>query len=444
MALHMERVAAGQRSALWDLYDHSKKTAYGLSLTLLGEETAACDTAASVLKTLWTGLTNGSLTCGDAAAWDTLLQTEIVTACKKALARRDTKAFRIPENRRFLLPSPQKADGDVTAAVREQFSAYQRLILALHTATTLTEAEQIALAKLDRRTWETALADERQNIASIGGDGAYDTVCEAMAQTVKTVKIPAALDETVAETIKALSAAYEKTHRKKAGTVIGCVAACCVVLCALSATLIWQLSSSTANTSGDGETTTTTTPVTNEEIAEALGTVGTVTTVENPTHYATIAIRDYGTIKVALDGNTAPKSVENFVKLAKSGFYEGLKFHRIIEGFMMQGGNGGPCDNVVGEFAQNNIKNPLSHVRGAISMARAADNNSGSSQFFIVHQDSTYLDGEYAAFGYVTEGMDVVDAVCTAAKPTDDNGTIPADEQPIIESITIEDVAAVK
>lgn len=161
-------------------------------------------------------------------------------------------------------------------------------------------------------------------------------------------------------------------------------------------------------------------------------------------YYADITVRDYGTITVALDPSAAPITVENFVKLARSGFYDGLTFHRIIEGFMMQGGNpegtgnGGSPDKIKGEFSANGVNNPISHVRGTISMARAAYSyDSASSQFFIVHEDSTFLDGQYAGFGHVTEGMDIVDRICTDAQPIDDNGTISASQQPIIESVVI-------
>ncbi len=163
--------------------------------------------------------------------------------------------------------------------------------------------------------------------------------------------------------------------------------------------------------------------------------------VVNTTYYADIEIKDYGTITVALDSNIAPKSVSNFVKLAKDGFYNGLTFHRIIEGFMMQGGASpsGPSEKIKGEFYANGVENRLSHKRGVISMARADDYNSGNSQFFIVHKDSTSLDGIYAAFGIVTEGMDVVDKICETSNPTDNNGTIPAAEQPMIVSVTVRD-----
>ena len=160
-------------------------------------------------------------------------------------------------------------------------------------------------------------------------------------------------------------------------------------------------------------------------------------------YYAEIVIKNYGSIHVKLSSEHAPKTVENFVTLAANGFYNGLTFHRIIEGFMMQGGDpmangtGGSDTNIVGEFAANGHNNTLSHTRGVISMARAKAYNSASSQFFIMHQDYTGLDGQYAAFGWVTEGMDVVDKVCTEAVPIDNNGTIPKSRQPVIKTIKI-------
>ena len=160
---------------------------------------------------------------------------------------------------------------------------------------------------------------------------------------------------------------------------------------------------------------------------------------------AVIDIADYGAITLELDGDSAPLTVANFVKLAKDGFYDGLTFHRIMDGFMMQGGDpngngtGGSDETIPGEFSANGCDNPISHTRGTISMARAQDPNSASSQFFICQADSTFLDGSYAAFGRVTEGMDVVDAICADAQPTDDNGTIPPEAQPVINSVTIQD-----
>ena len=135
-------------------------------------------------------------------------------------------------------------------------------------------------------------------------------------------------------------------------------------------------------------------------------------------HHVTIDVQDYGTITLELDADEAPISVTNVVNLAEEGFYDGLTFHRIISGFMIQGGDpkgngtGGSDTTIKGEFSENGVENNISHVRGTISMARANDPDSASSQFFIVHEDSTFLDGQYAAFGHVTDGMDVVDAIC--------------------------------
>ena len=154
-----------------------------------------------------------------------------------------------------------------------------------------------------------------------------------------------------------------------------------------------------------------------------------------------IKIKNYGSIKLKLDANTAPITVSNFVGLANDGFYNGLTFHRIIKGFMIQGGDpngdgtGGSKDTIKGEFSSNGVDNPLKHTRGVISMARSQSNDSASSQFFIMHEDAPSLDGEYAAFGSAYSGMDIVDKICNDVKTEDSNGTVLKKNQPVIESI---------
>lgn len=161
-------------------------------------------------------------------------------------------------------------------------------------------------------------------------------------------------------------------------------------------------------------------------------------------HHATIVVKNFGTIKVELDADAAPITVSNFAHLVNQGFYDGLTFHRIVKGFMVQGGDplgtgqGGTSVNVLGEFAANGKENPIKHERGVISMARSSSHNSGSSQFFIVHADTESLDGQYAAFGHVTDGIEVVDALAEVPVE-DDNGTVAPENQPVIESIVMDD-----
>lgn len=162
-------------------------------------------------------------------------------------------------------------------------------------------------------------------------------------------------------------------------------------------------------------------------------------------HHAEMVIKDYGTIALELDADVAPITVENFAQLVNEGFYNGLTFHRIISGFMIQGGDpqgtgmGGSDKEIKGEFAANGVKNSISHTRGVISMARATAYDSASSQFFIVHQDSKFLDGNYAGFGRVTSGIEIVDEICADTKVEDNNGTVLKANQPIIEKITMID-----
>lgn len=155
-----------------------------------------------------------------------------------------------------------------------------------------------------------------------------------------------------------------------------------------------------------------------------------------------IKVKNYGSIKLKLDANIAPITVSNFVGLANDGFYNGLTFHRIIKGFMIQGGDpngdgtGGSKQTIKGEFSANGVDNPLKHTRGVISMARSQSYDSASSQFFIMHEDTSSLDGQYAAFGCAYSGMDIVDKICDDVKTEDSNRTVSKKNQPVIESIT--------
>ena len=197
----------------------------------------------------------------------------------------------------------------------------------------------------------------------------------------------------------------------------------CAAVIALAIALIVIL------TSGTGDKTT-------AENGKAV-TAGTETAATN---YIAIEIRDYGTITAELYGDVAPITVDNFMTLVRSGFYDGLTFHRVISGFMIQGGDpegngfGGPGWTIKGEFSMNGVKNDLKHERGVLSMARSNAPDSAGSQFFIMHEDYPYLDGSYAAFGKVLSGMEIVDAIC-ANTPVGDDGEVKPADQPVILSI---------
>ena len=154
---------------------------------------------------------------------------------------------------------------------------------------------------------------------------------------------------------------------------------------------------------------------------------------------ALIKIKDFGEIELELYPESAPITVDNFIKLVNKGFYNGLTFHRVIKGFMIQGGcpkgngTGGPGYEIKGEFLANGVNNPLKHTRGVISMARAMDPDSAGSQFFIMHKDAPHLDGQYAAFGKVTKGIEVVDKVASVRTDFRDKPLSPV----IIEKIEI-------
>ena len=187
----------------------------------------------------------------------------------------------------------------------------------------------------------------------------------------------------------------------------------------------------------------TTAPAATDDSAETLPVNGYKKPYTGTSKTVEIDVKDYGKITVELDSKTAPLTVQNFLNLVNEGFYDGLTFHRIIKGFMVQGGDpqgtgmGGSTNQIKGEFASNGVINNIKHVRGVISMARSSAPNSASSQFFIMHQDAPHLDGEYAAFGKVTSGMEVVDKHAETAKVEDANGTVAKANQPVITSIKI-------
>lgn len=459
MATIIEQAVKGQRKAMELLYEANKQKVYYVSLLLLGNEAEAAEAAAFSFRNVWSCMTAHKVT--NEEEFTHLAIRKAVDFCKRRIGKQNSKAFRIPQNRNFLIAvnkdvaiGTDNISGDILA----QLPPLQRFILVLHSVAEYLPEQIASTFKFDMKTIGLALEAERTNIeraVRYGGenDHSYEWVISTIRDGEEKANVPESVDKHAAAIINSIAAPIEK-KKKKQITMIGAISlAVCILIIGIIAVATTGNNSTT--TSGD-DTTVTDTESTDETDDTEETSDTTETTTYTPTaldesliYYADIEIENYGTITVQLDQASAPITAANFVALAEEGFYDGLTFHRIIEDFMMQGGDpngdgtGGNTDedgnevNIVGEFTDNGYDNTLSHTRGAISMARSDEYDSASSQFFIVHQDYTSLDGQYAVFGYVVEGLEIVDAVCEAAEPTDDTGLIEADAQPVITSITI-------
>lgn len=448
MATIIQNAAKGQRKAMEFLYEANKRKVFFIANSLLSDKVQAIDATISSFRNAWTSIKDSGITTEE--EFTHLVIKKVVDLCKRKTTKKNPKAFRLPQNKNFL-NNISKADvgENVVNTILTKLPELQHYIFVLHTACDYSNEEIAATFRFDVKTVKIALEAEKTNIEQIisysnNSSKSYDGIIQDFLEAEKDIDIPVRTNEQVAIVIDSIATPIEK-KKKKQITIISIVSVV-LCLCIIGGVFLIISLSNNGNTNQSEDSTSTTATSNDTETSDVSTTDTTYTPDEldsKLTYYADIDIQDYGTITVQLDQEAAPITCANFVSLANSGFYDGLTFHRIKEDFMMQGGDpngdgtGGSENTIVGEFTDNGYENNLSHTRGAISMARSSDYNSASSQFFIVHQDSTYLDGQYAVFGYVTEGLDVVDAVCEAAEPTDSNGTIEADAQPVITSITI-------
>ncbi len=471
MATIIENAAKGQRNAMTTLYENNKQKVFFIAQCLLGDPAQAENATVSVFKESWSRLESAAIATEE--QFTNYIVCRVLDYCKEKLLRKNPKALRIPVNKNFLVPktlSVKESYDKKLEYLLENLPHIQKYIFIMHTAGCMEVTQIARVLRFDSRTVRTAMEAEPENVKRIlslsskGYSRSYEDVLMDMKLAEADAAVPGNVDEQMAAIIDSIAVPAEERERKRKYTtsVLSVLIGACVVI----ALLLFCLTGDSTDTTSGGEYSFATATTTVDTAEDSTETEETANSTENPdttddtettagtldeslTYYADIMIEDYGTITVKLDQKAAPITVANFMELAESGFYDGLTFHRIMEGFMMQGGDpegngtGGSDETIVGEFSANGYDNTLSHTRGAISMARANDYNSASSQFFIVHEDATYsLDGLYAAFGYVTEGMDVVDAVCEAAEPTDNNGTISAEDQPVITSVTIRTEAA--
>lgn len=436
----MQKAAKSQRKALKYLYENNCRKIFYTAKHLLNDNSKAAEITFLVFKTLFENISKLDLVTEE--NFTVLAIKKTAEYCKKKILKENSKAFRIPLNKNFVLQGDYSFEREfeqTEEAVISQFSDVGRFLFVLHTVGELSKTQLSEILKFDIKTVDIALNDEKVNVTRIlkalgkSDELSYEKLVENFKENEKLTNIDSRTDEQIFEVINNVALPFEKSIRLKALFI----SAVTILFCGSIGAGVFIAATRTANTtSGDVSSDTAEADTTSTHTPEALQT--------DLTYYADIEIRDHGTVTVKLDQSAAPITCANFVNLAESGFYDGLTFHRIIEGFMMQGGDpngdgtGGSENNIVGEFSANGYENDLSHTAGAISMARSDDYDSASSQFFIVHKDSSEsLDGLYAVFGYVTEGMDIVNEICSSAEPSDDNGTIPAEEQPIISTVTI-------
>ena len=450
----IQKAAKGNRAAMTELYENNAAAVYCLANALLRGSEQAVPATNWGIKSAFQAAEKGVIESED--EFLLLAMKQAAGYCKKEVIKKDPRAFKLPPKKEFTISRVSEQTIDPNASDVENYirclPAIQRFTFVLcH----LGDMEDLQIGKviaLDTGAIALIKEAEADNLTKIQravnaaggrcGEPTRNSLCTGFVKLQENTELSDAVCEYVENYIDSIATPIEEAAKNK-GKKIGIIAGAVLVCIAIIVAIIAGTGNSNTYTSGDDDYFETS----GTDAADGTDTTGGSSAAgdldADAIYYADIEIENYGTITVQLDQEAAPITVANFVNLAESGFYDGLTFHRIIEGTMMQGGcpegtgYGGSDETIVGEFSANGYENNLSHTRGAISMARSDDYDSASSQFFIVQEDYTSWDGQYAAFGYVTEGLDIVDAVCEAAEPTDGNGFIAAEDQPVITSITI-------
>ena len=423
MAKMVKKAVNGDRSAMTGLYEANKQKVFCVAQKLLLEDEQAANAAKWVWENIWSRASKADIQAEE--EFSQLAVKMTADFCKEHM---------------------EENDGQVLSERQDEM---QRFMLVLHKVGGMSKMQLAIYFKNEHHAI--------QNILD-AGETADPEFAKSLSEAEKLVVVPESVENAALAAIDGIAVIAEAKDKKKDNVqaillfVIGVLVLACIFFGDEIKTAIWgeevlekefetdSVSGTlTSGTEAEAESETEPAP-TVEEIAEE---IGISLLDENMTYYADIEIQDYGTVVIELNQEEAPITAANFVDLAQSGFYDGLTFHRILKGYMMQGGDpygngtGGSGRPIVGEFLDNGYENYLSHTRGAVSMARSNEYDSASSQFFIVQEDYPFWNGYYAVFGYVVEGMDLVDTICEAAEPKDANGTIVGENQPVMTSVTI-------
>ena len=438
------KAALGDKKSLDFICEKYGKYVYFFCTTVISDNKKAENAFEKSFKAIFSAISKNPNTDN----LDEIVKSETAKVCKSAISDENNHENGAAKMQPFGDKDKISSASAITAEQKNLFvnalksiNANQRIVILLNLLCDYNTKKIADILKISEDKVQNSLEYGRENIKKQlrTSDSKFTKrdiifLMTASANIVKEAaaqaKIPDSIDSFLDEIVLSL-AKPQKSDKKKAWIVISAVAVFLVAVI-----VVFVITSNKSNGSAGA---------TNDSASASNVSATIGESQAKGTHHAEINIKDYGVIKVELNGDVAPITVANFINLANSHFYDGLTFHRIIDGFMMQGGDplgngtGGSENTIKGEFSQNGIENNLSHTRGAISMARSTDMDSASSQFFIVQSDSTYLDGQYACFGYVTDGMDIVDEICKNAVTTDSNGSVSAENQPVINSITITD-----
>lgn len=438
------KAALGDRKSLDFICEKYGKYVYFFCTTVISDNKKAENAFKKSFKAIFLAISKNPNTDN----LDEIVKSETAKVCKSAIFDENNHENGAAKMQPFGDKDKISSASEITAEQKNLFvnalksiNANQRIVVLLNLLCDYNTKKIADILKISEDKVQNSLEYGRENIKKQlrTSDSKFTKrdiifLMTASANIVKEAaaqaKIPDLIDSFLDEIVLSL-AKPQKSDKKKAWIVISAVAVFLVAVI-----VVFVITSNKSNGSAGA---------TNDSASASNVSATIGESQAKGTHHAEIDIKDYGVIKVELNGDVAPITVANFINLANSHFYDGLTFHRIIDGFMMQGGDplgngtGGSENTIKGEFSQNGVENNLSHTRGAISMARSSDMDSASSQFFIVQSDSTYLDGQYACFGYVTDGMDIVDEICKNAVTTDSNGSVSAENQPVINSITITD-----
>lgn len=452
----MGKASKGYKEALLELFRMYSGEVKALCSGCLNGKESADEIVVQAFGNTWGNVLNKTIQTEEEFRTSVLKNAALL--CRKKIMKKGMKSFPLPKDKNFHLIvgniNDYTYDTPAMEILLNTLPVIQRFIFSMHYIAGFDENMIAVITGYKEHVVENALEAEQVNNVKIfekieNKSGLKVNLESELLRYKETMELEKNSFEQAKTRIEMLTKPYEKKRKLKWA---GCTVLGIAIIAGIAAGSFFTKTEVEEAVETEKETEDDQAVETEEQTGEAdagyedeTSEAGEISD-EGVYYCADIDVEGYGTITVELDYETAPVTVENFVELAESGFYDGLTFHRIMDGFMIQGGDpngdgtGGSEETIIGEFSDNGYENDISHTRGVISMARSSEYDSASSQFFIVQEDSTFLDGQYAAFGYVTEGMEIVDAICADAEPTDDNGTIETDQQPVINSIIIREM----